>query len=100
MDPGSGPGIDLLVFTGSNPDVDEAVLMQEVRAAIKEDMGDEFQPDRIAIFQLYPRFLSDTEVDHDWCRDAYLTGGLSRRFRGEIFQCITRLRGCLYGRGC
>jgi hypothetical protein len=95
MDPGSGPSIDLLVFTGNRTGIDEAARLTEIRETITEEMGDEFQPDRIAFFPLYPRFLSGTAVDHDWCRDQYLTGGLSRRSRGEIFGCITRLRGCI-----
>ena len=93
MDPGSGPSIDLLVFAGSRTGIDEAMLLTKIRETIKEEMGDEFQPDRIAVFPLYPRFLSGTEMDHGWCRDQYLTGGLSRRSRGEIFKCITQLRG-------
>ena len=95
MDPGSGSSLDLLVFTGSRTGLDEARLMSNIRATITVEMGDEFQPDRIAFFPLYPRSLSGTAVDHDWCRDQYLTGGLSRRSRGEIFGCITRLRGCI-----
>ncbi len=98
-DTGSGPRIVLLVFTGGRTDIDEAVLMSKIREAIAEEMGDEFQPDRIVFFPLYPRFLSDMEVDHDWCHSQYLTGALSRRSRGEIFRCITRLRACIFQAG-
>ncbi len=98
-DPGRGPSIDLLVFTGSHPDVDEAMFILKIREAIKKDMGDEFQPDKIAFFPLYPRFLPGKEVDHDWCRSEYLTSGLAKKTRGEIFRCLTRLRGSLLQEG-
>ena len=92
-DTGNGPRIDLLVFTGGKKGMDEAVLISKTREHIATEMGEEFQPDRIVFFPLYPRFLSDTEVDHDWCRSQYLIGGLFRRSRDDIFDCITRLRG-------
>lgn len=98
-DAGSGSRIVLLVFTGGRTDIDEAILMSEIRKAIAEEMGDEFQPNRIVFFPLYPRFQSDMEVDHDWCRSLYLTGALFRRSRGEFFCCITRLRSCILQAG-
>jgi hypothetical protein len=98
-DTGRGSRIVLLVFKGSRADIDETVLTSKIRGTIAEEMGNEFQPDRIVLFSIYPRFLSDKEVDHDWCRSQYLTGGLSRRSRGEIFRCITRLRECVLQSG-
>jgi len=94
-DTGRGSRIVLLVFKGSRADIDETVLTSKIRGTIAEEMGNEFQPDRIVFFPIYPRFLSDTEVDHDWCHSQYLSGALSRKSRGEIFQCITRLRECV-----
>ncbi|MEN6318100.1 MAG: hypothetical protein ABFD82_05035 [Syntrophaceae bacterium] len=95
VDPSSGNHIILLVFRGAKRDFNEARLSSEIRSSITQEMGDEFQPDRIDFFPLYPRFLADMEMDHQWCRSQYFTGSLSRRSRGEIFQCITRLRGCI-----
>ena len=92
-DAGSNPRIALLVFTGAKAHGGEAVVMSQIREAIAEDMGDEFQPDSILFFPLYPRLLSGTEVDHDWSRSQYLAGALFRKSRSEIFRCITRLRG-------
>jgi hypothetical protein len=95
IDPGSGHRIVLLVFRGANTVFNEARLLSEIRSVITREMGDEFQPDKIEFFPIYPRFLSVTEVDHQWCRSQYLTGALFRRSRGKIFQCITRLRECI-----
>jgi hypothetical protein len=94
-DTGRGSRIVLLVFKGSRADLDETVLTSKIRKTITEEMGHEFQPDRIVFFPIYPRFLSDTEVDHDWCHSQYLSGALSRKSRGDIFQCMTRLRECV-----
>jgi len=95
VDPGSGNNIILLVFRGAKRDFNEARLSSEIRSVITQEMGDEFQPDRIEFFPLYPRFLADMEVDHQWCRSQYFAGSLGRRSRGEVFQRITRLRGCI-----
>lgn len=95
IDPGSGHRIVLVVFRGAKTGFDDAGLSSEIRSVITREMGDEFQPDSIEFFPLYPRFLSAAEVDHQWCRSQYLTGSLFRRSRGEIFHCITRLRECI-----
>jgi hypothetical protein len=95
VDPGSGHRIILLVFRGAKRGLDEGRLSSEIRSVITQEMGDEFQPDRIDFFPLYPRFLPAMEVDHEWCRSQYFAGSLGRRSRGEIFQCITRLRECI-----
>jgi hypothetical protein len=95
IDPGSRHRIVLLVFRGANTGLDEARILSEIHSKITQEMGDEFQPDKIEFFPLYPRFLSVAEVDHQWCRSRYLTGSLSRRAKGEISYNITRLRECL-----
>jgi len=89
----------LLIFRGAKTGFDDTVLLSHIRSLITQEMGDEFQPDEIEVFPLYPRLLEDAEVDHQWCRSQYLTGSLFRRSRGEIFQCITRLRGCVMNMG-
>ncbi|SEM09277.1 Acyl-CoA synthetase (AMP-forming)/AMP-acid ligase II [Syntrophus gentianae] len=95
MDPGVGHRIVLLVFRGADAGVSEARILSEIRSTIVREMGEEFQPDRIEFLPLYPRFLTAAEVDHAWCRNAFLTGALSRRSRGKIFLSITRLRKCI-----
>jgi len=92
---GSSSRIVLMVFKGSRTDIDETALTSKIRGIIAEEMGNEFQPDRIVFFPIYPRFLSDMEVDHDWCQSQFLSGALSRKSRGKIFRCITRLRECV-----
>jgi hypothetical protein len=98
-DPGVGHRGVLLIFRGAKTGFDDTVLLSHIRSLITQEMGDEFQPDEIEVFPLYPRLLEDAEVDHQWCRSQYLTGSLFRRSRGEIFQCITRLRGCVMNMG-
>jgi len=95
IDPGSGHRIVLLVFRGAKAGFNEAQVLSEIRSTISQEMGEEFQPDKIEFFPMYPRFLSAAEVDHQWCRNSFLTGALSRRSRGGIFHCINRLRDCL-----
>lgn len=82
----------MLVFLGVKTGIEEARLLSEIRSVIASDMGDEFQPDKIEFFPLYPRFVSGVEVDHEWCRDQYLKGSLFRRNKGEFFRNTTRLR--------
>ncbi len=94
IDSGSGHRIILVVFRGAKAGFDDARLLSEIRGVVKREMGDEFQPDNIEFFPLYPRFLSDSEVDHQWCRNQYLTGALFLKSRGEIFNCITQLKEC------
>jgi hypothetical protein len=105
IDPGGGQRGVLLIFRGVKAGFDEAVLISQIRSHITQEMGDEFQPDNVEFFSMYPRFLSGGDVDHQWCRRQYLAGSLFRRSRGEIFQCITRLRERImnveaFGGGC
>jgi hypothetical protein len=99
IDPGIGHRAVLLIFRGAKTGFDDAVLLSHIRSLITQEIGDEFQPDKIEGFPLYPRFLQDAEVDHQWCHSQYLSGSLFRKSRGEIFQCITRLRGCVMNMG-
>lgn len=94
-DTGLGSRIVLLVFTGPQPLIDESDVEADIRTTIAHEMGGEFQPDSLVFFPRYPRFLSATTPDHDWCRAQYLSGGLSRKSRGKVFRNLTRLRHCL-----
>jgi hypothetical protein len=91
----NGQRIVFLVFRGATGNSAESRLLAEIRSTINREAGDEFQPDSIEFFSLYPRFQSVGEVDHGWCRQQYLTGALQRKSRSEIVECITRLRGSL-----
>jgi len=95
IDPGSGQRIVLLVFRGANDHLNEARVITEIRTTLTQEMGEEFLPDHMEFIPLYPRFLPSAEVDHLWCRDAFLTGTLTRRSKGDIFHILTRLRKCI-----
>ncbi len=90
--PSGDPAFALLVFTGGKEGVGKAAVTKEIFNAIEREMGNEFFPDRIQFFPLYPRRDSDGIVDHDWCRDQYLTGALFRKSREETYWCLSQLR--------
>jgi hypothetical protein len=85
----------LLAFRGSKTIIEDGRLLSEIRSVVADDMGDEFQPDKIELFPLYPRFLPDMQVDHAWCRTQYLNGSLFRRKKVDFFRNMTRLRECI-----
>ena len=91
--------IVLLVFTEQEFGSKKILLSDKIRTVIAEEMGDDFQPDKIEFFSFYPRFISNTDVDHVWCNSQYLTGALFRRSRGEIFALISQLKGCILRAG-
>ncbi len=89
---GSDPVFVLLVFIGGKRGVGEAGLIQSIFKAIEREMGKEFLPDRIHFFPLFPRGVAEGELDHHWCREQYLTGGLFRKSREEIYRTLAQLR--------
>jgi len=95
MDGGNGQRMVLLVFRGADAQLNEARVTSEIRTTLAEEMGEEFLPDRMEFLPLSPRFLSPAEVDHSWCRNAFLSGTLSRRSKREVFAILTRLRKCV-----
>lgn len=86
-----GPLFVLLVFVGGRS-VDESVLASNIRKRIERELGKEFLPDRVEVLPLHPRRDEEGGIDHVWCRDNYLMGGLARRSRGDVYRCITELR--------
>lgn len=94
-DTGVGFQTVLLVFTGGAPDIDLQETETYIRQTIGREMGEVFQPDHLAFFPLYPRFRPETEIDHDWCRSQYLSGGLARRSASDLCRCTTRFRQLL-----
>lgn len=89
---GAKPVFVLLVFTGGKPAQRAAGITKEILQFIEREMGKEFSPDRIQFFPLYPRRDAEGIVDHNWCRDQYLTGGLFRKSQEETYRCLTQLR--------
>ncbi len=86
-------GIVLLVFLGDNTHENSHSLQSTITMTISSELGDEYMLDRIEYFPLFPRFTADKEVNHEWCRNQYLTGDLSRKASDEVFCCISQLRG-------
>ena len=82
----------LLIFKGAEADIDEAESRSKIDSVIAAQLGDEFIPDRIEFFPLYPRRNEDRTIDHDWCQFQYVTGLLFNKSKDEMFQCVTRLR--------
>lgn len=90
--------IILLAFYGGEDGFDKAQAANNIRQVIATEIGDEFQPDKIDFLPSYPRFLSDKEVDHEWCRRGYLSGELRRKAKDEICINITKMRRFLVQR--
>ena len=90
--PAGTSAFDLLVFTGGKTGNHAATDTQLILHTIEREMGKEFLPDRIRFFSLFPRRNADNNVDHIWCRDQYLTGGLYRKSKNEVYGCLTQLR--------
>jgi len=85
----------LLVFVGGRK-VDEPAIAQSLRKRVLLELGKEFVPDHIQIIYLHPRRGEDGSIDHGWCTREYISGGLLRRTRGEVFLCITELRDLIH----
>ncbi|MGD8989359.1 MAG: hypothetical protein PVH57_14430, partial [Syntrophobacterales bacterium] len=86
------PNFVLLLFTGGDSEVDQAAVRKTILATIAREMGQEFFPDRIQFFPLHPRGDDEGNVDHNWCRDQYLTGSLFRKSREEMYRSLAQLR--------
>lgn len=83
--------VDLIVFTSARAAVQEADLTRDIRERIAAAVGDAGQPDRIVVFRLVPRRREDGQIDADWVKDQYLTGGLGRRARDPLQADLTKL---------
>ena len=82
----------LLVFTGNTAGVDEAKIVKEIRNTLVRDLGEEFLPDKILFYPLYPRQNTDKKIDHEWCHSQFVTGGFLRKSKDEIYHCITKIK--------
>ncbi len=85
----------LLVFAGGKR-VSEASILENIRKKIVREMGKEFLPDFMQILALHPRRGEGGGMDHAWCAREYLSGGLSRREKGEVYRRITDLRDLIH----
>ncbi|MHC1724551.1 MAG: hypothetical protein AB9866_00760 [Syntrophobacteraceae bacterium] len=85
----------LLVFVGGRQ-VSEAPVAEGFRNKILKELGREFLPDVVQIVPLHPRRSEDGSIDHEWCGKEYLSGGLTRRARAEVSQCITKLKDLIH----
>lgn len=94
VDPAHPWLIVLLAFHGAQT-VDQAKTAAEIMAAVKDELGEEYLPDKVEFLPLYPRFLPDMQIDHEWCREQYLSGRLALRTENPAFRGITRIRACL-----
>ncbi|MCE5335605.1 MAG: hypothetical protein LLG06_13560 [Desulfobacteraceae bacterium] len=86
----------LLVFAGGKR-ISEASVSESLRMKIMREMGKEFLPDVIRIIALHPRRGEDGSIDHEWCGKEFLSGGIARRTKGEVFRRITELRDLIHG---
>ncbi len=85
----------LLVFAGGRQ-VSEASVSEGIRMKILRDLGRDFLPDDVRVVALHPRRCEDGSIDHEWCAKEYLSGGLTRRERGEVYKRITEMRDLVH----
>ena len=85
----------LVVFHGVQILSSRGKAETQIRSMIKAEMGEGCLPDKIEFFPLYPRFLPDMTIDHQWCREEYESGRLTRRIEDPAFRGITRIRAYL-----
>ncbi|MDI1448126.1 AMP-binding protein [Polyangium sp. 6x1] len=94
-EPGARWAFVLLVFSGAN-DVSAKDLSALVSRTIREDLGEDFLPERVDVYPLYPRLVGK-ELDLDWCRRQYSSGTLLRKAGSPVFRDLTALRAQMLG---
>lgn len=92
----TSPEFALVVFTAGLGQYSSADITALLRTTIQRALGDEFLPDRIALFPLCPPKGEDGALDHKWCRDRFLRGALFRKARDPLYLNISRLRARLW----
>ncbi|MCG8472679.1 MAG: hypothetical protein MI742_12625 [Desulfobacterales bacterium] len=86
----------LVGFTGARGGADFFERLKgEVTHLITTEMGEGCLPDRMGVYPIYPKFEAPGVPDAHWCRDAWISGALSKRAKSPVFQCITQLRARL-----
>ena len=94
-DPGARWGFILVVFTGASG-APEKELSALISRTIREELGEDFLPERVEIFPLYPRRVGQ-ELDLDWCHRQYSSGTLLRKAATPVFRDLTALRAQMLG---
>ncbi|MDI1483058.1 AMP-binding protein [Polyangium sp. y55x31] len=94
-EPGARWAFLLLVFTGAS-DVPAKDVSALVSRTIRDDLGEDFLPQRVEIFPLFPRRVGK-ELDLDWCHRQYSSGILLRKAESPVFRDLTGLRAQMLG---
>ncbi|MDC3979018.1 AMP-binding protein [Polyangium jinanense] len=94
-EPGARWAFLLLVFIGAN-DVSAKDVSALVSRTIREDLGEDFLPERVEVFPLFPRRVGK-ELDLDWCHRQYSSGILLRKAGSPVFRDLTALRAQMLG---
>lgn len=82
----------LMAFVGGASNVDEADLARRFRQSVVAEIGEDYVPDRLAIYRLFPRRTDEGTIDHDWCRNQHLSGALAVRSRDPLFRKLAHIR--------
>lgn len=91
-----GEFLTLLIFLGPDREAGSAQsLIARYRRLIESEFGETLMPDAFRWYPLFPKGALQGEVDHPWCREAFLSGRLDRMSQGALFQCMARLRAHL-----
>jgi len=92
----TSPVFTLAVFSAGLPQWNIAEIMTFLRTTIARALGDEFLPDHITVFPLYPPKDESGSLDHKWCRDRFIRGALFRKASDPLYLNISRLRARLW----
>ncbi len=92
----TSPEFALAVFTAGLTRQSCADMTAFLRITIQRALGEEFLPDRITLFPLYPPKEESGALDHKWCRDRFLRGALFRKAQDPLYLNISRLRARLW----
>lgn len=69
-------------------------MVGEIQERIRAALGDDFMPDHIELYPLFPR-QSAGQVDQAFCQVQHLRGMLHRKARRPVFRILTSLRAAL-----
>ncbi|MEM9491244.1 MAG: AMP-binding protein, partial [Myxococcota bacterium] len=89
----------LLIFCGADTGVlrtaERESRIEQLRVILRARVGSEFLPERIELYPFYPNRTETGEVDHDWCKLHYVTGGLHTRAQTPVFHHLARLQALI-----
>lgn len=84
----------LVVFAARLAERARGALKRLVEAAIREQLGADFLPDRLLVSPLDAHKKSQ-KLDLDWCRRQYSAGFLQRKESLPLFRCLSAVRASL-----